>query len=121
MTLCACGCGGTPKGPKSLYLPGHDSRRHGKAHQDSDLRQAMTIRRVGATKTEPLEFTSNRTSPGGIRAGMLVRGPIVDKEVQGKQYVLGGASGYGDPTIIEQAPGLGLLPTAQKQVLERLQ
>ena len=26
---CLCGCGGTPKGKKSLFLVGHDARLHG--------------------------------------------------------------------------------------------
>ncbi len=25
---CLCGCGGTPKGPKSRFIPGHDARFH---------------------------------------------------------------------------------------------
>ncbi len=25
---CLCGCDGTPKGPKSRFIPGHDSRYH---------------------------------------------------------------------------------------------
>lgn len=26
---CLCGCGGTPRGKKSRYLPGHDARHFG--------------------------------------------------------------------------------------------
>lgn len=25
---CLCGCGGTPKGKKSRFIPGHDARWH---------------------------------------------------------------------------------------------
>lgn len=28
MSLCGCGCGGSPRGKKSRFLPGHDARRH---------------------------------------------------------------------------------------------
>ena len=29
MSACECGCGGTPKSPRSRFLPGHDARVHG--------------------------------------------------------------------------------------------
>ena len=34
-TLCLCGCGKTPKGKDSRYLPGHDLRDMVKRHKEA--------------------------------------------------------------------------------------
>jgi hypothetical protein len=139
---CECGCNEMTKGGR--FRPGHDSRMHGTKKQSEAVQVAMTIRAVGSTKKTPLEFTTNRVSAAGVRAGMLIKGLIAGgldqdtKEVQGicsyvsphgwvtlitpegKQYIIGGSSGHGDPEIVEPAPKTDRLPQAQRLVLERV-
>jgi hypothetical protein len=44
-TSCECGCGGTPKGFKSRYLPGHDARHAAAQRADASEATRETTRR----------------------------------------------------------------------------
>lgn len=36
-TPCECGCGGTPKGRKSRFLPGHDAKHYGRIKRENGI------------------------------------------------------------------------------------
>lgn len=64
---CECGCGEQTKGGR--FRPGHDSRVHGKKHQD----RARAEKIAAPLSTSKIEWPAGRTRDG-ISAGMLVEG-----------------------------------------------
>ena len=40
---CLCGCGGTPKGKKSRFIPGHDARYHAAQKRATIIEQAPPV------------------------------------------------------------------------------
>lgn len=45
---CLCGCGGFPKSPKSVHLPGHDAKHHS-AQKKAKLEKAAARRSTRQT------------------------------------------------------------------------